>query len=106
MQEPLQILQYYKKQLPNTCKHLNKEPIPEDYQLPRNSTQQQEPILTSANIIDYLQENKSNHSESLESKETESEQKKTTENEEKMATAYIAKISEFTGEDNDTSFQE
>ncbi|KAG9284491.1 hypothetical protein G9A89_014095 [Geosiphon pyriformis] len=78
---------------------------PEDYQLPRNPTQQQKPISTSANIINYLQENKSNYSESLESKETESKQKKTTENEEKMATAYIAKIPEFIDENNNTSPQ-
>ncbi|KAG9307154.1 hypothetical protein G9A89_016982 [Geosiphon pyriformis] len=69
---------------------------PEDFQSPRNSTQQQEPISTSANIIDYLQENESNHSESLESEETESEPKEITGNEEEMATAYIAKIPEFT----------
>ncbi|KAG9289492.1 hypothetical protein G9A89_003651 [Geosiphon pyriformis] len=79
---------------------------PEDYQSPRNPTQQQEPISTSANIIDYLQENESNYSESPESEETESEQEETTENEKVMATAYIAKIPEFTGEDNDTSPQE
>ncbi|KAG9302714.1 hypothetical protein G9A89_005188 [Geosiphon pyriformis] len=79
---------------------------PEDFQSPRNSTQQQEPISTSANIIDYLQENESNHSESLESKETESEPEKIPKNKEEMATAYIAKIPEFTGEDNDTSPQE
>ncbi|KAG9294544.1 hypothetical protein G9A89_008655 [Geosiphon pyriformis] len=78
---------------------------PEDFQSPRNPTQQQEPISTSANIIDYLQENKSNHSESLESEETESKPEEITENEEKMATAYIAKIPEFTGEDNNTSSQ-
>ncbi|KAG9291077.1 hypothetical protein G9A89_012949 [Geosiphon pyriformis] len=79
---------------------------PEDFQSPRNPTQQQEPISTSANIIDYLQENESNHSESLESKETESEPKEITEKEKEMTTAYIAKIPEFTGEDNDTSLQE
>ncbi|KAG9291060.1 hypothetical protein G9A89_012932 [Geosiphon pyriformis] len=79
---------------------------PEDFQSPRNPTQQQEPISTSANIIDYLQENESNHSESLESKRTESEPEEITENKEEMATAYIAKIPEFTGEDNDTSPQE
>ncbi|KAG9302623.1 hypothetical protein G9A89_007327 [Geosiphon pyriformis] len=72
---------------------------------PRNPTQQQEPISTSANIINYLQENESNHSESLESEETESEPEEITKNKEKMATAYIAKIPEFTGEDNDTSPQ-
>ncbi|KAG9290355.1 hypothetical protein G9A89_007086 [Geosiphon pyriformis] len=73
---------------------------------PRNPTQQQEPILTSANIIDYLQENESNHSESLESEETESEPEEITGNEKKMTTAYIAKIPEFTDEDNDISLQE
>ncbi|KAG9303441.1 hypothetical protein G9A89_013767 [Geosiphon pyriformis] len=50
--------------------------------------------------------NKSNHSESLESKETKSEPEEITENEEEMATAYIAKIPEFTGEDNNISSQE
>ncbi|KAG9284821.1 hypothetical protein G9A89_003744 [Geosiphon pyriformis] len=59
-----------------------------------------------ANIIDYLQENESNHSESLESEETESEQEETTENKEEITTAYIAKIPEFTSENNDTSPQE
>ncbi|KAG9295890.1 hypothetical protein G9A89_006629 [Geosiphon pyriformis] len=76
---------------------------PEDFQSPRNSTQQQESISTSTNIIEYLQKNESDHSENLESEETESEQREATENEEKMATAYIAKIPEFISEDNDTS---
>ncbi|KAG9293582.1 hypothetical protein G9A89_005585 [Geosiphon pyriformis] len=62
--------------------------------------------LGGVNIIDYLQENESNHSESLESKETESEPEKITENKEEMATAYIAKIPEFISKDNDTSSQE
>ncbi|KAG9298973.1 hypothetical protein G9A89_020286 [Geosiphon pyriformis] len=66
----------------------------------------QEPISTSTNIIEYLEEIESNLSENLESEETESEQEETTENEKEMATAYIAKIPEFTGEDNDTSSQE
>ncbi|KAG9293744.1 hypothetical protein G9A89_019081 [Geosiphon pyriformis] len=79
---------------------------PEDFQSPKNPTQQQEPISTSTNFLNYLQENKSNYSENLESKKTESEPEETTENKEKMATAYIAKIPEFTGEDNDTSSQE
>ncbi|KAG9301052.1 hypothetical protein G9A89_015788 [Geosiphon pyriformis] len=51
-------------------------------------------------------ENKSNHSENLESEETELEQEKTTENKEKIKTAYITKIPEFTGENNNTSPQE
>ncbi|KAG9298201.1 hypothetical protein G9A89_002689 [Geosiphon pyriformis] len=84
---------------------LNHFSRPEDFQSSRNLIQQQEPISTSANIIDYLQENKSNHSESLESEKTESEPEKITENEKEMATVYIAKIPEFTGEDNDTSPQ-
>ncbi|KAG9301497.1 hypothetical protein G9A89_008349 [Geosiphon pyriformis] len=75
-------------------------------ELPKNPTQQQEPISTNANIIDYLQENESNHSESLESKETESEPEEITRNKKEMATAYIAKIPKFTGKDNDTSPQE
>ncbi|KAG9295796.1 hypothetical protein G9A89_009025 [Geosiphon pyriformis] len=85
---------------------LNRFSRPEDFQSPRNPTQQQEPISTSANIIDYLQENESNHSKSLESEETEPEPEEATENEEEMATAYIAKISKFMGENNDTSSQE
>ncbi|KAG9307189.1 hypothetical protein G9A89_017017 [Geosiphon pyriformis] len=73
---------------------------------PKNPTQQQEPILTSTNLLDYLQENERNYSENLESEKTESEPEKITENEEKMTTAYIAKIPEFTGKDNNTSLQE
>ncbi|KAG9286425.1 hypothetical protein G9A89_014591 [Geosiphon pyriformis] len=88
-------------QTPNSL--LNHFFRPEDFQSLRNPTQQQELISTSTNIIDYLQENESNHSENLESKETESEQEKTTKNEEEMTMAYIAKVPEFTGEDNDTS---
>ncbi|KAG9301712.1 hypothetical protein G9A89_016783 [Geosiphon pyriformis] len=91
-------------QTPNSL--LNCFSRPEDFQSPRNPTQQQKPISTSANIIDYLQENESNYSESLESEETESKLEEITENEEEMATAYIAKIPEFTSEDNDTSPQE
>ncbi|KAG9287378.1 hypothetical protein G9A89_023750 [Geosiphon pyriformis] len=105
-----QRLKQYSRTTPNTptlqkttAKHFS--PLscfsrPEDFQSLRNSTQQQEPISTSANIIDYLQENESNHSESLESKETESEPEEIPENEEEMTTAYIAKIPEFTGDAN------
>ncbi|KAG9286867.1 hypothetical protein G9A89_012417 [Geosiphon pyriformis] len=79
---------------------------PEDFQSPRNPIQQQEPILTSTNIIEYLQKNKSNHSKNLESEETESESEEIIKNEKEMTTTYIAKIPEFIGEDNDTSPQE
>ncbi|KAG9302472.1 hypothetical protein G9A89_006436 [Geosiphon pyriformis] len=95
---PISLVQSQTPSLP-----LNHFSRPEDFQSPRNSTQQQEPISTSANIIDYLQENKSNHSESLESEETESKPEEITENEKEMTTAYIAKIPEFTSKNNDTS---
>ncbi|KAG9294155.1 hypothetical protein G9A89_021514 [Geosiphon pyriformis] len=94
-------ISFVQSQTPNLP--LNCFSRPEDYQSLKNPTQQQEPILTSTNIIEYLQKNKSNHSENLKSEETELEQEKTTENEEEMATAYIAKIPKFTGEDNNTS---
>ncbi|KAG9301148.1 hypothetical protein G9A89_012531 [Geosiphon pyriformis] len=84
---------------------LNRFSRPEDFQSPRNPIQQQEPISTSANIIDYLQENKSNHSESLKIEETKSEPEEIIRNKEEMTTVYIVKIPEFTGEDNDTSPQ-
>ncbi|KAG9292263.1 hypothetical protein G9A89_009075 [Geosiphon pyriformis] len=93
-------------QLQTPSSPLNYFSRPEDFQSPRNPTQQQESISTSANIIDYLQENESNHSESLESEKTESEPEEITENKEKMAAAYIAKIPEFIGKNNDTSPQE
>ncbi|KAG9305363.1 hypothetical protein G9A89_011496 [Geosiphon pyriformis] len=68
----------------------------EDFQSPKSSIQQQEPILTSTNLIDYLAENQS--------EETKSEQKtEDSENKEEMASTYIAKIPEFTGEDSETS---
>ncbi|KAG9298679.1 hypothetical protein G9A89_012747 [Geosiphon pyriformis] len=98
---PISLVQPQTPNLPLNCFSR-----PEDFQSPRNPTQQQKPISTNANIIDYLQENESNHSKSLKSEGTESEPEEITENEEEMATAYIAKIPEFTGEDNDTSPQE
>ncbi|KAG9306890.1 hypothetical protein G9A89_002559 [Geosiphon pyriformis] len=100
---PFPIL-FARQQTPNSL--LNHFSRPEDFQSPRNPTQQQKPISTSTNIIEYLQKNESDHSENLESEETESEQKEATENKEEMTTAYIAKIPEFMGEDNDTSPQE
>ncbi|KAG9305097.1 hypothetical protein G9A89_007737 [Geosiphon pyriformis] len=79
---------------------------PEDFTSPKSSTQQQEPISTSTNLLDYLQKNENNYSESLESEETESKQEETIKNKEEITTAYIAKIPEFTGENNDISPQE
>ncbi|KAG9302022.1 hypothetical protein G9A89_021066 [Geosiphon pyriformis] len=66
-----------------------------------------QPQTPNSPLIHFLRlEDFHNQSENLESKEIKSEQKETTENEEKMATAYIAKIPEFTGKDNNTSLQE
>ncbi|KAG9291843.1 hypothetical protein G9A89_012128 [Geosiphon pyriformis] len=65
--------------------------------------QETKPILTSTNLLDYLQKNESNYLENLESEETKSEPEKNTENKKEMATAYIAKIPEFTSEDNNTT---
>ncbi|KAG9284895.1 hypothetical protein G9A89_006273 [Geosiphon pyriformis] len=80
---------------------------PEDFTSQKKPTQQQKPVLTNTNLLDYLQENKSNHSGSLESKKTKAKvETKDIENEEKMASTYIAKIPEFTGEDSETSPQE
>ncbi|KAG9299752.1 hypothetical protein G9A89_013112 [Geosiphon pyriformis] len=96
-----QKVKQYSRTTPNTpilpkttAKHL---------QTPEQGTK---PISTSANIIDYLQENKSNHSKNLESEETESEPEEIMKNKKEMTTAYIAKISEFTDKNNNTSPQE
>ncbi|KAG9300042.1 hypothetical protein G9A89_018319 [Geosiphon pyriformis] len=70
----------------------------EDFQSPKSPIQQQEPILTSTNLIDYLAENRSEKTKS--EQETED-----SENKEEMASTYIAKISEFTEEDSETSPQ-
>ncbi|KAG9286446.1 hypothetical protein G9A89_014612 [Geosiphon pyriformis] len=71
----------------------------EDFQSPKSPIQQQEPILTSTNLIDYLAENQS--------EETKSEQEtEDSENKEKMTSTYITKISKFTGKNSKTSPQE
>ncbi|KAG9291796.1 hypothetical protein G9A89_012081 [Geosiphon pyriformis] len=83
-----------------TAKHLQTpEQRTKNFQSPKSPIQQQEPILTSTNLIDYLAENQS--------EETESEQEtKDSENKEEMASTYIAKISEFIRENSETSPQE
>ncbi|KAG9285659.1 hypothetical protein G9A89_009299 [Geosiphon pyriformis] len=75
-----------------TAKHL--QTSEQETSLPKNPTQQQEPISTSTNIIEYLQKNEMKKLNQIKEKPQE------------MATTYIAKIPEFTGEDNDTSPQE
>ncbi|KAG9303269.1 hypothetical protein G9A89_013595 [Geosiphon pyriformis] len=88
-----QRLKQYSRTTPNTstlqkttAKHL---------QTPEQETSVKLPL--SITSFPILLENESNHSESLESEETESEPEEITENKEEMATAYIAKIPEFTG---------
>ncbi|KAG9299304.1 hypothetical protein G9A89_013952 [Geosiphon pyriformis] len=68
----------------------------EDFQSPKSPIQQQESILTSTNLIDYLAENQSEKTKS--EQETED-----SENEEEMVSTYIAKIPDFSGEDIETS---
>ncbi|KAG9289787.1 hypothetical protein G9A89_015367 [Geosiphon pyriformis] len=70
----------------------------EDLQSPKSPIQQQKPILTSTNLIDYLAENRS--------EETESEQETEDSENENKITAYITKIPEFNGENIETSPQE
>ncbi|KAG9288675.1 hypothetical protein G9A89_004294 [Geosiphon pyriformis] len=84
--------------------------IPEDFTLLRSPTKQQEPLQTNSNLLDFLAENQSEHSETAANKKNNSEIPKEelidSENEEDKMTAYIAKISEFNGEDIETSPQE
>ncbi|KAG9295957.1 hypothetical protein G9A89_011809 [Geosiphon pyriformis] len=71
---------------------------------------QQEPLQTSSNLLDFLTENQSEHSETAANKENKpeifEEESIDSENEEDEMTTYIAKISEFNGEDIETSLQE
>ncbi|KAG9298850.1 hypothetical protein G9A89_015871 [Geosiphon pyriformis] len=77
-----------------------------DFTSQKRPIQQQEPVSTSTNLLDYLQENESNHSESLKSEETEAElETEDVENKKEMAFTYIAKIPKFTREDSETSPQ-
>ncbi|KAG9298867.1 hypothetical protein G9A89_015888 [Geosiphon pyriformis] len=82
-----------------TAKHLQTpEQRTKDFQSPKSPIQQQKPILTSTNLIDYLAENRS--------EETKSEQEtEDSENKKEIASTYIAKIPEFTEEDSKTSPQ-
>ncbi|KAG9293595.1 hypothetical protein G9A89_005598 [Geosiphon pyriformis] len=82
----------------------------EDFTSPRSSTRQQKPLQTSSNLLDFLAENQSEHSEITANEENDSEiseeESIDSENEENKMTAYIAKIPEFNGEDIETSPQE
>ncbi|KAG9291674.1 hypothetical protein G9A89_022093 [Geosiphon pyriformis] len=94
-------------QTPNSL--LNRFARPEDFTSLRSSTKQQEPLQTSSNLLDFLAENQSEHSETAANEENNSEITKeeliNSENEENEMTTYIAKIPEFNGEDIETSPQ-
>ncbi|KAG9288902.1 hypothetical protein G9A89_019524 [Geosiphon pyriformis] len=95
-------------QTPNSP--LNQFARPEDFTLLRSQSRQQEPLQTSSNLLDFLAENQSEHSETAANEENNSEITKEesidSENEEDKMTTYIAKIPEFNGEDIETSPQE
>ncbi|KAG9288477.1 hypothetical protein G9A89_015683 [Geosiphon pyriformis] len=113
-----QKLKQYSKTTPNTlrlpkttAKHLQTpKQRTKDFTSPRSPTKQQKPLQTSSNLLDFLAENQSEHSETIANKENDSEiseeESIDSENEENKMTAYIAKISEFNGEDIETSLQE
>ncbi|KAG9295207.1 hypothetical protein G9A89_006188 [Geosiphon pyriformis] len=89
---------------------LNRFARPEDFTSLRSPTRQQEPLLTSSNLLDFLAENQNEHSETAANEENNSEITKKesidSENKEDKMTTYIAKIPEFNGEDIETSPQE
>ncbi|KAG9289874.1 hypothetical protein G9A89_015454 [Geosiphon pyriformis] len=95
-------------QTPNSP--LNRFARPEDFTSLRSPTRQQEPLQTSSNLLDFLAENQSEHSETAANKENNSkiteEESIDSENKEDKMTTYIAKIPEFNREDIETSPQE
>ncbi|KAG9294414.1 hypothetical protein G9A89_001919 [Geosiphon pyriformis] len=95
-------------QTPNSL--LNRFARPEDFTSLRSPTRQQELLQTSSNLLDFLAENQSEHSETTANKENNSEiteeESINSEKEEDKMTTYITKISEFNGEDIETSPQE
>ncbi|KAG9288316.1 hypothetical protein G9A89_021347 [Geosiphon pyriformis] len=95
-------------QTPNSL--LNRFARPEDFTLLRSPIRQQESLQTSSNLLDFLAENQSKHSETVVNEENEPEISKEesidSENKEDEITTYITKIPEFNGEDIETSSQE
>ncbi|KAG9285284.1 hypothetical protein G9A89_001418 [Geosiphon pyriformis] len=89
---------------------LNQFAKPEDFTSLRSPTRQQKPLQTSSNLLDFLAENQSEHSETAANKknnsETTEEESINSENKEDKITAYITKIPEFNREDIETSPQE
>ncbi|KAG9302636.1 hypothetical protein G9A89_007340 [Geosiphon pyriformis] len=78
----------------------------EDFTLPRSPTRQQESFQTSSNLLNFLAENQSEHSETAANEKNDSEiseeESIDSENEEDKITAYITKIPKFNGEDIET----
>ncbi|KAG9302756.1 hypothetical protein G9A89_009533 [Geosiphon pyriformis] len=95
-------------QTPNSP--LNRFARPEDFTSLRSLIRQQELLQTSSNLLDFLAENQSEHSETAANKENNSEitEEKSidSENEEDKMTTYITKIPEFNEKDIKTSPQE
>ncbi|KAG9300803.1 hypothetical protein G9A89_003152 [Geosiphon pyriformis] len=95
-------------QTPNSP--LNRFARPEDFTLLRSPIRQQESLQTSSNLLDFLAENQSEHSETAANEENKPEISEEelidSENKEDKITTYIAKISEFNGENIETSLQE
>ncbi|KAG9298176.1 hypothetical protein G9A89_005444 [Geosiphon pyriformis] len=95
-------------QTPNSP--LNQFARPEDFTLLRSPIRQQKPLQTSSNLLDFLAENQSEHSETAANEENNSEiteeESIDSENEEDEMTTYIAKIPDFNGENIETSPQE
>ncbi|KAG9303212.1 hypothetical protein G9A89_000747 [Geosiphon pyriformis] len=97
--------------LKTTAKYLQTpEQGTKDFISLRSLTKQQEPLQINSNLLDFLAENQSEHSETAANKENDSEITKkesiNSENKEDKMTTYIAKIPEFNGEDIETSSQE
>ncbi|KAG9298984.1 hypothetical protein G9A89_020297 [Geosiphon pyriformis] len=111
-------LKQYSRTTPNTptlpkttAKHLQTpEQGTKDFTSLRSPTRQQEPLQTSSNLLDFLAENQSEHSETAANEKNNSEITKEesidSENKEDEMTTYIVKIPEFNGEDIETSPQE
>ncbi|KAG9307168.1 hypothetical protein G9A89_016996 [Geosiphon pyriformis] len=91
-------------QTPNSP--LNQFARSEDFTSLRSPTRQQESLQTSSNLLDFLAENQSKHSETAANKENNSEiteeESIDSENKEGEMTTYITKISEFNGKNIET----
>ncbi|KAG9301426.1 hypothetical protein G9A89_018098 [Geosiphon pyriformis] len=89
---------------------LNQFVRPEDFTSLRSPIRQQKPLQTSFNLLDFLAENQSEHSETAVNEENKpeisEEESINNENKEDEITTYIAKIPEFNGKDIETSSQE